>query len=59
MKRIALLVCTALAIAALNSCDSHSWEKTKVLHSSHAQHGDAHAKDAPHGDAPAKEPAKH
>jgi len=69
MKTASILLCAAAFIFASASCDSHSFEETKVLHEgmhkAHgeehgAAHGDAHAKEDAHGEkAHAPEAAKH
>jgi hypothetical protein len=61
-----LTALTALAVILVTgaSCDSHSWEETRVLHGHGQHHGeahgkdehakDSHAKDAGHGEKPAE-----
>lgn len=60
-----LTALTALAVLLVTgvSCDSHSWEETRVLHGHGQHHGEAHAEEghgkaAEHGDKPAAEAAK-
>lgn len=69
MKTASICLCAAAFIFASISCDSHSWEETKVLHEGmhkhegHAEehgHADAHGEkkeEAGHGEK--KEEAKH
>jgi hypothetical protein len=61
LRLTALTAASVLLVAGI-SCDSHSWEETRVLHG-HGQHQakDGHAKEAGHGEkpgAPAAEGAK-
>jgi len=60
-----LTALTALAVILVTgvSCDSHSWEETRVLHGYGKHHGEAHgkdehAKDAGHGEKPAEHAAE-
>ena len=58
MIRLSALFCIALAVFTNTSCDSHSWEKTQVLHEKYGAHGSSEhgsdKKDAGHT-APAHE----
>jgi hypothetical protein len=50
--KLSALLASALFLAVL-SCESHDWERTKVLHESHGDHddhGEDHAGHEDHGD---------
>ncbi|MGV3662534.1 MAG: hypothetical protein ACO1TE_20280 [Prosthecobacter sp.] len=51
MKTASILLCAAAFIFASASCDSHSFEETKVLHEGmHKEHhGDPHGQKDAHG----------
>lgn len=52
MKTASILLCAAAFIFASASCDSHSFEETKVLHEGMHKHEGGH--DEGHGDAHAE-----